>query len=164
MAAAGRSGLREGKTMTDEEFIALVKRNAPFIANTLLHVARVYGDPSRIAWNSQYPPNDMLINVSSGRVEVAKDCFFGHTVMLLTGTHDVTKIGPERVTSYPKEGRDIVLEEGVWLASGVIVLGPSRIGKHAVVGAGSVVRGDIEPYAIYAGNIAKKIGQAGPQV
>jgi acetyltransferase-like isoleucine patch superfamily enzyme len=43
------------------------------------------------------------------------------------------------------------------------VLGPCRIGKHAVVGAGSVVRGDIEPYAIYAGNIAKKIGQAGPQ-
>jgi acetyltransferase-like isoleucine patch superfamily enzyme len=105
----------------------------------------------------------MLINVSSGRVEVGKDCFFGHTVMLLTGTHDVTKFGPERVTSYPKEGRDIILEEGVWLASGVIVLGPSRIGKHAVVGAGSVVRGDIEPYSIYAGNIAKKIGQTDPQ-
>src|ERR1019366_10735800 len=139
----GDIAVARGQTMTDAEFIALVKRNAPFIANTLLHVARVYGDPQRIAWNSQYPPNDMLINVSSGRVEVAKDCFFGHTVMLLTGTHDVTKFGPERVTSYPKEGRDIILEEGVWLASGVIVLGPCRIGKHAVVGAGSVVRGDI---------------------
>jgi acetyltransferase-like isoleucine patch superfamily enzyme len=44
------------------------------------------------------------------------------------------------------------------LASGVTVLGPCRIGN--VVGAGSVVRGDIEPYAIYAGNIATKIGQA----
>jgi acetyltransferase-like isoleucine patch superfamily enzyme len=150
--------------MTDAEFLELVKRNAPHIANTLLHVARVYGDPSRVAWKSGYPPNDMLINVSSGRVEIGKDCFFGHTVMLLTGTHDVTKYGPERVTSYPKEGRDIILEEGVWLASGVIVLGPCRIGKHAVVGAGSVVRGDIEPYAIYAGNIATKIGQAEPQV
>src|ERR1700684_3827957 len=153
-----------GQTMTDAEFIELVRRNAPFIANTLMQVARVYGDPKRVAWNSQYPPNDMLINVSSGRVEVAKDCFFGHTVMLLTGTHDVTKFGPERVTSYPKEGRDIILEEGVWLASGVIVLGPSRIGKHAVVGGGSVVRGDSEPHSIYAGNIAKKIGQTEPQV
>jgi hypothetical protein len=94
--------------MTDAEFIELVKRNAPHIANSLLHVARVYGDPNRVVWKSGYPPNDMLINVSSGRVEVGKDCFFGHTVMLLTGTHDVTKFGPERVTSYPKEGRDII--------------------------------------------------------
>jgi acetyltransferase-like isoleucine patch superfamily enzyme len=82
--------------------------------------------------------------------------------MLLTGTHDYSKFGPQRVESYPKEGRDIILEEGVWLASRVTVLGPARIGKHAVVGAGSLVRGDLAPYGIYVGNPAKKVGETDP--
>jgi acetyltransferase-like isoleucine patch superfamily enzyme len=148
--------------MTDAEFLDLVKRNAPHIANILINAPRAWGDPSRIAWNSQYPPNDMLINTVSGRVEVSKDCFFGHGCMLLTGTHDYSKFGAERVGSFPKEGRDIFLEEGVWLASRVIVLGPARIGKHAVVGAGAIVSGDLEPYGIYAGNPAKKVGTTDP--
>jgi acetyltransferase-like isoleucine patch superfamily enzyme len=32
-----------------------------------------------------------------------------------------------------------------------MVLGPCTIGAHAVVGGGSLVMGDVEPYAIVAG-------------
>ena len=148
--------------ISDAEFIELVKRNSARIAAILMQTPRVFGDPSRVIYNSRNAPNDMLINVSSGRVEVGKDCFFGHGCMLLTGTHDYSKLGPERVASYPKEGRDIILEEGVWLASGVTVLGPARIGKHAVVGAGSLVRGDLAAYGIYVGNPARKVGETDP--
>jgi acetyltransferase-like isoleucine patch superfamily enzyme len=148
--------------VSDEEFIELVKRNSARIAAILMHTARVWGDPSRVIYKSQYPPHDTFFNVASGRVEVGKDCFFGHGCMLLTGTHDHSKFGPERVDSYPKEGRDIILEEGVWLASRVTVLGPATIGKHAVVGAGSLVRGDLPPYGIYVGNPACKVGENDP--
>ena len=41
---------------------------------------------------------------------------------------------------------------GVWLGRGVIVLPGAVIGDYAVIGAGSVVRGDIPPRTLAVGN------------
>ncbi|MDG1286200.1 MAG: acyltransferase [Rickettsiales bacterium] len=46
---------------------------------------------------------------------------------------------------------DIVLEEGVWLATGVTVLAGVRIGKGSIIGAGSVVTKDIPAGVVAAG-------------
>lgn len=46
----------------------------------------------------------------------------------------------------------------VWIGYGATVLAPVRIGRGAVVAAGSVVVRDVEPYAIVAGNPAARIG------
>ncbi len=51
----------------------------------------------------------------------------------------------------------IVLEDNVWIASGVIVSAGVRIAENSVVGANSVVTRDVEPNCFYAGNPAKKI-------
>jgi acetyltransferase-like isoleucine patch superfamily enzyme len=51
----------------------------------------------------------------------------------------------------------IVIEDEVWIGVGVIVLSGVRIGKGAVIGAGSVVSGDIPPDSIACGASAKKI-------
>jgi acetyltransferase-like isoleucine patch superfamily enzyme len=47
---------------------------------------------------------------------------------------------------------DIVIENDVWVGLNAIILSGSRIGTGAVIGAGCVVRGDVEPYAIMIGN------------
>ena len=52
---------------------------------------------------------------------------------------------------------------GAWIASGAIIIGPSTIGEHAVVSAGSVVKGDVEPYFIVAGNPASPVGKVRPK-
>ena len=52
---------------------------------------------------------------------------------------------------------DIILEEGVWLASGVTVLAGVRIGKGSVVAAGSVVTKDIPPGVLAAGIPARVV-------
>ena len=83
--------------------------------------------------------------------------FFGHGVSLLTGTHDPTVIGPERKHAIPREGRDIVVGEGAWIASNATVLGPCRIGAHAVVAAGSLVKDDVPEYTVVAGVPARPI-------
>ncbi|HET9256717.1 MAG TPA: hypothetical protein VFO16_16175, partial [Pseudonocardiaceae bacterium] len=77
--------------------------------------------------------------------------------------HDITKFGRQRQTTFPRTGRDVVIEEGVWVASHATVLGPVRIGKHAVVAAGSLVLEDVEPYAVVAGRPAKVIKKIDPQ-
>lgn len=56
---------------------------------------------------------------------------------------------------------DIVIEDDVWLGLGVYVLDGVRIGRGAVIGAGSVVTRDIPAYAIAAGVPAKVIRYRG---
>ncbi len=53
----------------------------------------------------------------------------------------------------------IVIEDDVWLGAGTVVLDGAHIGRGAVVGACSLVRGTLEPYGIYCGNPLQKIGE-----
>lgn len=60
----------------------------------------------------------------------------------------------------PRDVRDeIIIEDDVYIGFGAIVLSGIRIGRGAVIAAGSMVIKDVEPYAIVAGNPAKKIGE-----
>ena len=115
---------------------------------------RVHGDPTRLHVPDTAIINDALFNVSGGSITVGEYVFFGHHVALLTGTHDFNKFGLDRQTAIVRSGRDIVVEEGAWIASHCVVLGPCVIGAHAVVGAGSLVLKDVEPYTIVAGRPA----------
>jgi virginiamycin A acetyltransferase len=51
----------------------------------------------------------------------------------------------------------IIIEDEVWIGYGVIILSGVKIGKGAIVAAGSIVSNNIEPYSIYGGIPAKKI-------
>jgi acetyltransferase-like isoleucine patch superfamily enzyme len=58
-----------------------------------------------------------------------------------------------------KQGEDrqgIVIGEDVWIGGGVVVLDKSNIAKGCVIGAGSVVSGETEPYGVYVGSPAQK--------
>ena len=115
----------------------------------------VHGDKARLRIHPTAVVNNALFNVGSGDISVGEYAFFGHNVSVLTGTHDINKFGRERQLAIPRAGRDIVIGEGAWLASNVMVLGPCVIGAHAVVGGGSLVLGDVEPYTIVAGSPAR---------
>lgn len=117
----------------------------------------VWGEASRLTIGKNVQLNNATINTVSGNVTIGDYTFLGHNVSLLTGTHNYKKIGFERQLDVPPCGRDIVIEEGVWLASNVTVLAPCHIGANTVVAANSVVSGDIDKNSIYAGAHAKKI-------
>jgi acetyltransferase-like isoleucine patch superfamily enzyme len=122
----------------------------------------VHGDRARLHIDPTAVVNDALFNLSSGEITVGPFAFFGHRVAVLTGTHDITKFDGERQTAIPKEGRDVVIGEGAWLASHVLVLGPCVIGPHSVIGAGSLVTHDVEPYSVVVGRPAKMIRRIEP--
>jgi acetyltransferase-like isoleucine patch superfamily enzyme len=122
-----------------------------------LYRHRWHGDASRLRIHETAIVNNALFNVSGGTITVGKDAFFGHDVAILTGTHDIEKFGRERQLAFPRSGRDVVIGEGVWLASHVLVLGPLTIGEHAVVAGGSLVREDVAPYTVVAGRPAKVV-------
>ena len=121
----------------------------------------VYGSRARLSIAETAVVNNATFNTLGGAISVGPYAFFGHDVCLLTGTHDVRLIDEARRESGGGTGRDIVVGRGAWLASRVVVVGPATFGEHAVVGAGAVVTGDVEPGAFYAGVPARKIKEIG---
>lgn len=57
----------------------------------------------------------------------------------------------------------IIIEDDVWIGANVTVLDGVHIAKGCVIAAGSVVRGNTDPYSIYAGVPARKIRSRGSQ-
>jgi maltose O-acetyltransferase len=64
--------------------------------------------------------------------------------------------GQERRTQLERP-KPIVVEDGAWLAAGVIVCPGVTIGAGAVVGAGSVVVHDVPPRHLRVGNPSRVV-------
>ena len=79
---------------------------------------------------------------------IAKDC------NILASDHDLNDVQG----GYRKEvGKSILLGRNVWLGAGVVVLPGVIIGDCAVLGAGSIVTGDLPAYSLSVGNPARVI-------
>ena len=52
---------------------------------------------------------------------------------------------------------DVILENDVWIGTGVKILPGVTIGKGSVIAAGAVVTKDVPPYTLWGGVPAKKI-------
>lgn len=58
----------------------------------------------------------------------------------------------------PSKG-GIVVEDDVWIGANCVILDGAILRKGCVVGACSLVKGELEPYSINVGNPIRKIGQ-----
>jgi len=90
-----------------------------------------------------------------GKVTIEKDVFSGHDIMILTGSHNYLAFGYER----RRQGviKPVLIKEGAWLCTRCIILQGVTVGRHAVIGAGSIVTKDVPDYEFWAGNPAKLI-------
>ena len=92
-----------------------------------------------------------------GRIDIGGDCLLGSGVYISDHNHGGYS-GP--VQSYPDIApvdRELVFAgEGeigsrVWIGDNVVIIGPARIGDGAVIGAHSIVKGDVPPNSLVAG-------------
>lgn len=58
---------------------------------------------------------------------------------------------------YQREIAPTRIKRGAWIAPGCIILAGVTIGENSIIGAGSVVIKDVEPYTIVGGSPAKLI-------
>jgi acetyltransferase-like isoleucine patch superfamily enzyme len=112
---------------------------ARLLNRILMKEYSVWGDSSRLTIAKTAVVTNTLFNLSSGRIVIEDYVMIAHNVSLLTGTHDYRKKGLERNTSIPKEGGDIIIKKGVWIASNVTIIGPCTIGENSVIGAGCLI-------------------------
>jgi maltose O-acetyltransferase len=95
---------------------------------------------------------------ATGGVEMGDDVVLGPSVKVWSVNHVFTR-DDTHIMDQGYEFKPVVIGRGAWIGGDCFIMPGARIGEHAVVSAGSVVGAkDIEPYAIVAGNPARKIG------
>ncbi|MBI4832833.1 MAG: acyltransferase, partial [Candidatus Lindowbacteria bacterium] len=57
------------------------------------------------------------------------------------------------------EKKPVVIGNDVWIGANAVILPGVSIADGTIIGAGAVVTGDTEPYSIFGGVPARKIGE-----
>ena len=96
------------------------------------------------------------LNAYLGSIHIGHSVDIAPNCALYSYDHSFAPDKPIREQPLQTKG-DIVIDDHAWLGVGVIVLSGVRIGKNAVVGAGSVVTQNIPDGAIAVGAPAKVI-------
>lgn len=96
-------------------------------------------------------------------ITVEDDVWFGQRVFVSDASHSYqdpeTPIGVQLGEHQP-----VVVGEGSWIGHGSIILPGARIGRHVVVGAGSVVRGTVPDHVVVAGVPARVVRRLEPEI
>ena len=116
------------------------------------------------------------------KAKVGRFCSIGHKVTVLTGTHPshtyvstnpvFFSLGYQNGTTFVKEQKfkeviwvdeknryGVIIGNDVWIGYNAAIMGGVTIGDGAIIAAGALVRDNVEPYTIVAGQPAKVISK-----
>lgn len=97
-----------------------------------------------------------LGNVIIGPITVGHNVMFAQNIVASGLNH-----GFEDVTLSPSVQRvickQIVVEDDVWIGANSVITAGVKVGKHSVIGAGSVVTKDVPEFSVVVGNPARVI-------
>jgi acetyltransferase-like isoleucine patch superfamily enzyme len=115
-----------------------------------------YGSPQVLSWHD------------GTALEIGSFCSISDSVTIMLGgehrtdwvtTYPFSQLFPEAsgFRGHPHTKGDVVIGNDVWIGYGALILSGVRVGNGAVVAARSVVRNDVEPYSIVAGNPSRHV-------
>lgn len=119
------------------------------------------GKGVKIGYHNDIQPQVMVWG--GGELVIGNYVSVGLGSILLTATYS-HKEGLRMVDGLP-EGHTLanygrlVIQDDVYLGAGCNVLPNITIGEGAIIGANSLVNKDVDPWGIYVGSPAKKIGE-----
>lgn len=93
----------------------------------------------------------------ASRADIGNWVMLAGRVALVGGDHRIDKPGIPAIESGRDTNQTITIGDDVWIGYGSILLHGIRIGEGSVIGAGSVVTKDVQPYSIVAGVPARVI-------
>ena len=110
-------------------------------------------------------PKGSVIYCTGASCTIGNKVLFGPKPVIITGDHRIDLLGKHVIDitdeeRLPESGQPVVIEDGVWTGANVIILKGVTIGQRAIIGAGSVVTKNVPAGEIWAGNPARKIGDA----
>ncbi len=155
--------------LEEEKSIIFLKH---FVTAPNLHI----GDYTYFA-DRRYPPedfekNNILYNyfVEKVKLVIGKFCAIAsETRFIMTGDHKLDGFstypfpifgrgweGAFTMDDFPMKG-DIIVGNDVWFGYNTLIMPGVTIGDGAIIGAGALVKKDVPPYSIVAGNPGKVV-------
>ncbi|MCH2434099.1 MAG: acyltransferase [Acidimicrobiales bacterium] len=83
-------------------------------------------------------------------IDIGDDVYTGMNVYITDQNHGYEDIDQPIGTQLPSDD-PVSIGSGSWIGSGAVILPGARIGRHVVVGANSVVRGEIPDNSVVVG-------------
>ena len=99
---------------------------------------------------------DSCILDARNKIVIGKNVNFSTGVWIWTDQHDINDENFECTTIRKKE---VIINNRVWLGARTIILPGITLGEGSVIASGAVVTKDTEPFGIYVGIPARKIGE-----
>ena len=97
-----------------------------------------------------------ISNVIIGPANIGNNVMIAQNVVISGLNHNFEDVSlPPLLQHF--SAREITIEDDVWIGANVVITAGITIGKHAIVGAGSVVTKNVLPFCVYVGNPAKMI-------
>ncbi|MGA0863225.1 MAG: DapH/DapD/GlmU-related protein [Ilumatobacteraceae bacterium] len=87
-------------------------------------------------------------------IEIGDDVWTGHHVYITDQNHGYEDLDAP-ISRQIQPERSVTIGDGSWLGHGTVVLPGARIGKHVVIGANSVVTGEIPDRCVAVGAPAR---------
>ena len=91
-----------------------------------------------------------------GEIIIGNNVLIGQNVVLRASDHKYSFVDIP-IINQGHTGGKIIVEDDVWIGANAVVTRNTCIGAHSIVGAGSVVTDNIDPYSIVGGVPAKLI-------
>jgi maltose O-acetyltransferase len=94
--------------------------------------------------------HETIITGGGANITIGSNCDISDRVAIFCGTHIIDPIGDR--SAGQGLGKDIIIEDGVWIGFGALILPGIKIGKKAIIAAGTVVNKNVQEFTIVGGN------------
>lgn len=135
-------------------------------ANVKIYSAFLSGNVEIGRYTSISGPVTSILSSGTGKVLIGSFCSIARGVQIQEYNHKFDRtstyyfgqniFNKNRESDIDSKG-DIIIEDDVWIGANSIILSGVKIGRGAIIAAGSVVNKDVAAYSIVAGVPAKEI-------
>lgn len=131
----------------------LVKKEGKLIFgrhNIIERYGNIYvGENAVLTLGTQNYFNQGLIISCQDSVTIGNGCMFGPNVMIFDNNHKYYK---NTGVSFDLSKKEVRIGNNCWIASSVVILKGTTIGDNCIIGAGSVISGNIPDNSIVTSN------------
>lgn len=90
--------------------------------------------------------------IVQGYVTIGKNVMMGPECLIYTINHKTDRVDIPMIEQGMTNPKPVIIEDDVWIGRRVIILPGVNIGEGSIIGAGTVVTKNVEPYSICVGN------------